>query len=150
MGNDEIKKIKSKKFFSENNQINLPQNGQGNPDDLNEKIALKVSITNIEKSSSYSIQVFSVYGQSTTPLNELQVCANDELSNTAVLTTSIIMQYYFEKEQNILVVINKTGGNSRRFEIRTTLGCVMGSRKNTLIKNIPEANGEILILLLIN
>ena len=144
MGNDEIKKIKSKKFFSENNQINLPQNGQGNPDDLNEKIALKVSITNIEKSSSYSIQVFSVYGQSTTPLNELQVCANDELSNTAVLTTSIIMQYYFEKEQNILVVINKTGGNSRRFEIRTTLGCVMDSRKNTLIKNIPEANGEIL------
>ena len=145
MGNDEIKKIKCKKFFSENNQINYPQNGQGNPDDLKEKIALKVSITGIESSASYSVQVFSVFGQSTTPLNELQACTKDEISNTAVLTTSIIMQYYFEKEQNILVIINKVGGtNPRRFEIRTTLGCVMGSRKNTLIKNIPEANGEIL------
>ena len=145
MGNDEIKKTKSKKFFSENSHINYPQNGQGNPDELNEKIALKVSITCIEKSASYSIQVFSVFGQSNTPLNELQACANDEISNTAVLTTSIIMQYYFEKEQNILLIINKSGGtNPRRFEIKTTLGCIMGSRKNTLIKNIPEANGEIL------
>ena len=49
MGNDEIKKIRSQKFFSDLNRVNCTQNVQGNPDDLNEKIALKASITNIEK-----------------------------------------------------------------------------------------------------
>ena len=145
MGNDEIKRIRSQKFFSELNRVNCTQNQEGNPNDLNEKIALKSSITNIEKGASYTIQLFSVFGQSNTPLNEPQSCLIDEITNTAVLTTSILMQYYFEKEQPLLVVINKIGGtNPRSFEIRTTLGCVMGSRKNTLIKNIPEANGEVL------
>ena len=145
MGNDEIKRIRSQKFFSDLNRVNCTQNVQGNPDDLNEKIALKASVTNIEKSARYSIQLFSVYGQSNTPLNEPQTCVNDELTNTAVLSTSIIMQYYFEKEQPLLVIINKMGGiNPRSFEIRTTLGCVMGSRKNTLIKNIQDSQGEVL------
>ena len=145
MGNDEIKRIRSQKFFSELNRVNCTQNQEGNPNDLNEKIALKSSITNIEKGAQYTIQLFSVFGQSNTPLNEPQSCLIDEITNTAVLTTSILMQYYFEKEQPLLVVINKIGGtNPRSFEIRTTLGCVMGSRKNTLIKNIPEANGEVL------
>ena len=145
MGNEEIKKIRSQKFFSDLNRVNCTQNVQGNPDDLNEKIALKASVTNIEKSARYSIQLFSVYGQTSTPLNEPQTCVNDELTNTAVLSTSIMMQYYFEKEQPLMVIVNKIGGtNPRTFEIRTTLGCVMGSRKNTLIKNIPDSNGEIL------
>ena len=99
MGNDEIKKIRSQKFYSDLNRVNCTQNAQGNPDDLNEKIALKASITNIEKSASYTIQLFSVYGQSNTPLNEPQNCVKDELTNTAVLSTSIMMQYYFEREQ---------------------------------------------------
>jgi len=145
MGNDKIKRIRSQKFFSELNRVNCTQNQKGNPSDLNEKKALKSSITNIEKGARYTIQLFSVYGQSNTPLNEPQSCLIDEKTNTAVLTTSILMQYYFEKEQPLLVVINKIGGtNPRSFEIRTILGCVMGSRKNTLIKNIPEANGEVL------
>ena len=145
MGNDEIKKIRSQKFFSDLNRVNCTQNAEGNVNDLNEKIALKASITNIEKSAHYSIQLFSVFGQTNTPLNEPQTCVNDEISNSAVLTTSILMQYYFEKEQPLLVIINKLGGtNPRNFEMRTTLGCVMGSRKNTFIRNIPDANGEVL------
>ena len=145
MGNDEIKNIRSQKFFSDLNRVNCTQSAEGNVNDLNEKIALKSSITGIEKSARYTIQLFSVFGQSNTPLNEPQFCVNDEITNTAVLTTSILIQYYFEKEQPLLVVINKSGGtNPRSFQIRTTLGCIMGSRKNTLIKNIPDANGEVL------
>ena len=41
MGNEEIKKIRSQKSFSDLNRVNRTQNAQGNPDDLNEKIALK-------------------------------------------------------------------------------------------------------------
>ena len=145
MGNDEIKKIRSQKFYSDLNRVNCTQREEGNINDLNEKISLKASITNIEKSARYSIQIFSVFGQTNTPLNEPETCVNDEISNTAVLTTSILMQYYFEKEQPLLVIINKMGGtNSRNFEMRTTLGCIMGSRKNTFVRNIPEANGEVL------
>ena len=79
-------------------------------------------------------------------MNDPQQCVIDEISNIEVLTTSIIIQYYFEKEQKMIVVmVNKIGGTKpRSFQINTTLGCVMGSRKNTLIKKIPEANGEIL------
>ena len=144
MGNDEIKRIRSQKFFSDLNRVNCTQNLQGNPDDLNEKIALKSSITGIEKGAHYSIQLFSVFGQSNTPLNEPEQCVIDEITNTAVLTTSIIIQYYFEKEQKMMIIITKTGTSPRTFRVDTTLGCVMGSRKNTLIKEIPEANGEIL------
>jgi hypothetical protein len=55
------------------------------------------------------------------------------------------MTYYFEKPQPLLVSVNKIGGmNPRSFRIDTTLGCIMGSRRNTLVKPIPEANGETL------
>ena len=145
MGNDEIKHIRSQKFFSDLNRVNCTQKLQGNPDDLNEKIALKASITGIEQGAQYSIQLFSVFGQSSTPLNDAQSCTIDEMTNTAVLTTSIIMTYYFEKAQPLIVSVNKIGGtNPRSYRIDTTLGCIMGSRRNTLIKPIPEANGETL------
>ena len=145
MGNDEIKRIRSQKFFSDLNRVNCTQNPQGNVDDLNEKIALKISITGIEKGAQYTVQLFSIFGQSNTPLNDPQTCIFDEITNTAVLTTSIIMTYYFEKAQPLMVSINRMGGsNPRSFRIDTTLGCIMGSRKNTLIKQIPEGNGEIL------
>jgi len=145
MGNDEIKSIRSQKFFSDLNRVNCTQSAQGNVDDLNEKISLKCSITNIENGAQYTMQLFSVFGQSSTPLNDPQPCVVDELTNSAVLTTSIIMTYYFEKEQPLIVSINKLGGMTPRgFQINTTLGCIMGSRKNTLIRNIPEANGEVL------
>ena len=146
MGNDEIKKIKSKKFFTDLTRV-YTQTAPTNPDDLSEKIALKASITNIDKSAKYYIQLFSILGQQSTPLNDSQLCTVDEMTNTAVLTSPIVMQYYFERDQPIMIVIKKTGGSSpRNFEIRTTLGCVMGSRKTTLIKNIPEGTGEVLNL----
>ena len=145
MGNDEIKHIRSQKFFSYLNRVNCTQNDQGNVDDLNEKIALKATITGIERGANYSIQFFTVFGESSTPINEPQKCVIDEVANKAILNTSILMQYYFEKEQKMMVYITKIGGrNPRSFQINTTLGCVMGSRKNTLIKPIPEANGETL------
>ena len=56
-----------------------------------------------------------------------------------------MIQYYIEKEQPLMVIINKMGGtNPRTFEIITTLSCVMGSIKNTLIKSITDSHGEIL------
>ena len=141
MGNNEIKNIRSQKFFTDLNRINT-QTINTNPNDLSENISLRVSITAIEKGCQYSVQMLGVNGQSKTSLNDQQNCVIDEITNSAVLTTSIIMKYFFEKAQPLTILINKTGSNPRNFQIDTTLGCVMGSRKNTLIKDIPGANGE--------
>ena len=82
-----------------------------------------------------------------TPLSQPENLDKDQVGN-AFLKTSILIQYYFEKEQPILVnvVKSKEGEPPSNYNIQTTLGCVMGSRKNTLIKPIPEGKGENLVM----
>ena len=96
MGNEEIKKIRSQKFFADLSRV-YTQSAPTNPNDLSEKIVLKASITNIEKSAKYAIQIFSIFGNQNNPLNESQLCIVDEITNTAVLNSSIVVQYYFER-----------------------------------------------------
>ena len=54
------------------------------------------------------------------------------------------MQYFFEREQKMTFSISKLGNNAKNLNFETTLGCIMGSRKTTLIKEIPGGDGEIL------
>ena len=147
MGNEEIKKQKSQKYFSDLTRVNCTQNQTGNVDDLNEKIALRVSLSNIHKDSGYSIQLFNTVGGMNSPLCEPENLEKDNHGN-AILKTSILIQYYFEKEQPLLVnvVRSKEGSVPDNYNITTTLGCIMGSRKNTLIKAIPQGKGENLVI----
>ena len=147
MGNEEIKKQKSQKYFSDLTRVNCTQNQTGNVDDLNEKIALRVSLSNIHKDSGYSIQLFNTTGGMNSPLCEPENLEKDNCGN-AILKTSILIQYYFEKEQPLLVnvVRSKEGSVPDNYNITTTLGCIMGSRKNTLIKPIPQGKGENLVI----
>ena len=145
MGNEEIRGIKAQKFFSDLHRTVTQNPGlQNNQNDLSEQVSLKISLTNIEKDSQYQIQVFSVINNSPEPLCSLESCENDSSNNSAILKTSIIMQYFFEKEQKILFKINKTGNNNKNIDFNTTLGCIMGSRKTTLIKELEGTNGEII------
>ena len=50
----------------------------------------------------------------------------------------------FWKRTALLIIIKKICSNPRCFQIRTTLSCFIGSKKNTLIKNLSESNGEVL------
>ena len=147
MGNEEIKKERSQKFFSDLTRVNCTQNQTGNVDDLNEKIALRVSLSNIHRDSGYSIQLFNTAGGMNSPLCESENLEKDDKGN-AILQTSILIQYYFEKEQPLLVKVvrSKEGGTPDNYNITTTLGCIMGSRKNTLIKPIPQGKGENLVI----
>ena len=147
MGSDEIKKERSQKFFQDLTQNNTTQNQSGNTDDLNEKVALRISISNIQKDSGYCIQLFNTAGGMKTPLNQPENLEKDNVGN-AILNTSILIQYYFEREQPLLVVITKSKEclPPDTYNVKTTLGCVMGSRKNTLVKPIPEGKGENLII----
>ena len=75
MGNEEIKKEKSQKYFADLTRVNCTQNQTGNADDLNEKIALRVSLSNIHKDSGYSVQLFNTAGGMNSPLCQPDVPA---------------------------------------------------------------------------
>ena len=147
MGNDEIKKQRSQIFFSDLTRGNCAQNSTGNADDLKEKVALRISLTNIQKDSGYSIQLFNTAGGMKVAMNQSENLEKDENGN-AILQKSILIEYYFEREQPLLVTItrSKAGSPPDVYDIKTTLGCIMGSRKNTFIKPIPEGKGENLVM----
>lgn len=57
------------------------------------------------------------------------------------------MQYYFEKEQALLIEILKIdNGNIKKYEIYTTLGCIMGNINNNFQKKISPSEKEIIII----
>ena len=147
MGNEEIRNQKSKKFFIDLTRENYIPKELEKGDDLSEKIALRISLSNIQRDCVYSIQLLSGRGQMNTPLNNPQNFENDGQGN-AILKTIILIQYYFEKEQPLMVNIfcSKEGFNPNNYNVQTTLGCIMGSRKNTLIKPIQDGKGENLII----
>jgi len=148
MGNDEIKKQRSKIFFTDTTRPLPGQPGsEGTADDLREKVALRLSLSDIQKDCGYNAQLFSTVGGVQTPLSNSENLEKHDLTN-AILNTSILIQYYFEKEQPLLVRITKSkeGCPPSMYDIPTTLGCIMGSRKNTLIKPIAEGSPEKLII----
>ncbi len=139
----EVTNQKSQKFYSYFS--NAVSTDSLNDNDLSEKIQLNVLITQINKECTYEIKLYKVISEKKYPLNEIGTCSlKDE--NTLVLDTPIIMRYYFEKEQPLLVEIYKTeSGIKKKYEFDTTLGCIMGSRKNTLEKK-SSSGIDILIL----
>ena len=149
MGNEEIRNEKSEKYFLDLslNSNNL-QDLQNNAENLNEKVSLRITLTNIQNNYNYSFQIFSVNGPSNLlPLNSKETLEKKSPTE-AILKTAIIINYYFEREQKLLIDVDKFSedGISQKFCIKTTLGRVMGSRKNTLNQQIPQSAGEILII----
>ena len=145
MGNEEIRKEKSQKFFSDltNNNSQNPNNSNK---DLSEKISLKVAIANIEKNCRYQIQLFNLDVLGKTPLSDPEICTGEGGTN-AVCQKSFLIQYYFEKEQPLSIQILKSNDSepSKSYEVTTTLGCIMGSRKNTLQKQIQGLQETLLV-----
>ena len=134
---------KSQKFYSDISKSQTMKEEKF--DDLFEKIQLKASINKINNNCIYHIQFFSLINNERMKLNEHSECSI--LNNDTVnLNSSIIIKYYFEKEQNLLIEILKIeNGISKKYEIRTTLGCIMGSRKNTFQKNISTSEPEMIV-----
>ena len=145
MGNEEIRNEKSQKYFSDlsSNSLNL-ETSQYSAENLNEKVSLRIRLTNIQDEYDYSLQIFSVKGQSNIiPLNQKETLEKKS-STIAELTKSIIINYYFEREQKLLIDVDKftNNGLSQKFSIKTTLGCIVGSRRNTFNQLLPQSNGE--------
>ena len=142
----DLLKQKSTKFFTDTSNDNHPEPNNEQLTDISEKIQLNISINQIKKRCSYKVLFFNIVNNEKKILNEIGNCipADDV---TTHLNFPIIIRYYFEKEQPLIVEIERMNSDySDKFEIKTTLGCIMGSRKNKLEKKISPTENEILIL----
>ena len=134
---------KGQKYYID---VSATQINKDSLNELSEKIQIKVSINQINVNCSYQIQSFNLIGLQKFPLNENSKCTIID-KNIAQLNSPIIIKYIFEKEQNIMINIIKTEhGIPKQYEVKTTLGCIMGSRKNTHHKKISPSENEILVL----
>ena len=138
---------KPQKFYTDLSSINPGGKWDKVNIELSEIIQLKVSINQIEKGYTYKIRLLNIndYNQKSA-LNDYAECiCKDNI--TANLDLPIVIRYYFEKEQPLIIEILKTKfDDSETFQLDTTLGCIMGSRKNTYQANIFTSESEILIL----
>ena len=135
---------RSQKFFndlSEKQTISSPANNG-----LSEKIQLKVLINPINKNCKYNIRLYNIIGNQNYPLNQNEECSISD-NSTVILNSQIFITYFFEKEQPLLIEIFKTeNGIPKKYEMRTTVGCIMGSRHNTYQKNISISEKEMIII----
>ena len=143
--NDIPVKKKGHKFYVDALQLQI-QNVKDLDDNISENIQLKVSISPIEKGCTYNVKLFIINNdQITTPLNELTDCTIKD--DTASLNTPIIIKYIFETEQPLsLDIIVIKSDISLHYQVKTTLGRVMGSRKNTTQIPLSDTGKEMLIL----
>ena len=150
MGNDDYSNVlyqRSQKFYSELNRLDTKQTIDDNSKSLSEKVYLKVYLTQVRNDCTYNIRLFNINNGQKYPLNEISDCKYQD-KTTVILNSRVIIRYFFEKNQPLLIGITRKKSNSlENREINTTLGCIMGSRKNTLQKNVSFSRGnEILII----
>ena len=150
MGNDDYSDVlnqKNQKFYSELNRLDTKQTINDNINSLSEKIQLKVYLTQINNGCSYNIRIFTINNGQACPLNEISDCINQD-NNNVVLNSRVIMRYFFEKNQPLLVEITRKKLNSTQtHQLNTTLGCIMGSRNNTLQKNVSSSFGNEIVII---
>ena len=150
MGNDDSPDIlyqRSQTFYSELNRLDTKQTINDNGNTLSEKVYLNVYLTQVMNDCIYNIRIFNVNNGQMYPLNEITDCKYEDKKSVA-LNSRVIIRYFFEKNQPLLIEITRKKSNSiQNQQIKTTMGCIMGSRNNTLQKNVSFPYGnEILII----
>ena len=134
---------RSQKFFSD---LSHKQTINSNNNDISEKIKLKVFINHININCKYDIKLYNIIGNQNYPLNDISKCSIIGNSK-AILKTPILIRFYFEKEQPLLIEIIKTKNYTiQKYNIKTTLGCIMGSRHNTFQRKFSSSTNETIII----
>ena len=110
---------------------------EGNNDlgkEMKEKVKLNIELKNVQSNSNYTV-TFLIYKDKKHELynNEgtTEQASKDE-NNTIKFSKFFSMEYYFEKEQPLGFQINGLE------TIKTTLGNIMGSRGQKLIKKLSD------------
>ena len=145
MGANHLENPKSVTFFNDllSNDIHIlmTNNNRGY-----ENIKLEVSINQINPNCRYNIKLYNKINYEKYPLNKVDQCSiSDNL--TAKLDSPILIPYYFGQIQHLLIEILKTkNGKIKKYEINTTLGCIMGNINNNFQNKISPSKKEIIII----
>lgn len=134
MGSDEYKAPKI--YFKEEKEI---QSNKIIPHVKEEdKIKLFFSLQECIPNTNYKIQLYQFEDNSQQILFETEKLKPDN-DNLITYDTTYLLTYYFEKEQKLIfkIVINEDTIN-----YETTLGCIVGSRNSTLVRNISNEREE--------
>ena len=140
MGNDEIKNIQAKKYFKDFT-LNKASYRNAN-DELHEEVKLSFSIQNCQSTTKYSFTVNSVLENNQNQFLLSCDSKNINYNNEILFEETIIMKYFFEKEQKLDIIFSI---NNQSFLIKTTLGEIVGSRNNTYIYKLNNENTLFLI-----
>ena len=122
----------SQRFFKDLTAANTVVEGTAAAK-LQYKLSLRFKLTNAGN-AQYSFKVYDKFKN--VLIDSLNESADGgELS----FKTQLLMDYFFEQEQSIIIEINKHKGSHRSTtQIPTTLGCIVGSCKNTLVKKLDD------------
>ena len=114
--------------------------------DFSEKIKLNVFLNNINSNCNYQVKIYYNIGIKNYILNECGSCSILD-NSTAKLDEPITISYFFEKQQQLLIEIFITeNGIQKKYELKTNLGRIMGSRKCTFETNISTYLNEKLVI----
>ena len=132
MGTSGETHVKAIKYFNEIEILNKSINQSLNyVDNLQEKIKLGFSLRNCSKNISYSINGLLLEDNQCDFKSEEKKPVNDEID----FEKFYVCDYYFEKEQNLQIIIYK---DETPFTIMTTLATIIGSRYSEFMKQIDD------------
>ena len=166
--NNQFNNIEEKKYFTDNteessNQILLDKNNEqlkGAFEEPKEKVNLTISINNVTPNATYFIFSYHYVKDKKELLQQESIKVKNETNIT--FPTSIITDYYFEKEQKLTFnlkikenkneIVYKNEEEKEReprdedYIIDTTMGYIVGAKNSTYKNNINEDINEDLII----
>lgn len=109
-------------------------------DRLKIKVELQCKIQNANQ-EQYSLSVLESKNNDFVPFSK-----EDQSSTTGevIYEKKLIMDYFFEKEQALIIQINHQG---KLYEVKTTLGTIVGSRNGIYKKKINSEREEELVII---
>ena len=137
MGQEEFKSPKI--YFQQKNEKVINTAVIDN-NDSKEKVKLTISLEECIPNSNYQMKISSLNNNKMEFLFETEkVKPNNE--NKINYNTTFLLTYLFEKEQ---ILIFNIYINNEIIEYKTTLGCIVGSRNNTLTRKISKDRSELI------
>lgn len=107
---------------------------------LKMKVELIVKIQNANQ-EKYSLTVLESKNNDFVPFRKEEMTST---TGEVVYEGKLIMDYFFEKEQPLIIQINNQG---KLFEVKTTMGTIVGSRNGLYKKKIDPNREEELIII---
>ena len=137
MGQEELKSPKI--YFKQKNE-NIINTAVIDSNDSKEKVKLTISLEECIPNTYYQMKINSINNNKTEFLFETEkVKPNNE--NKINYETTFLLTYLFEKEQ---ILIFNIYINNEIIDYKTTLGCIVGSRNNTLTRKISKERVELI------